>query len=655
MALAPAAPALTRAQLGALALTVVACTLPHVASAAPWVLAGLALAVGWRAGGVLYGWPLPGRFLRGALTLSATFAVGWHYHSIAGLDAGSALLLLMLALKLLETTGSRDRSVVVLIAWFVLFAGFLREQTLASVALLVAGIGAGLLALLQGARNGPALPLPAALKAVGRLTLHAAPLAIALFVLFPRLPGPFWAMPAPGSSARTGLSDEMSPGDISSLARSDAVAFRVRFSDATPVATDLYWRGPVLDRYDGRRWRAALDSGGTRTLPPRPEGRFRSYDYEVMLEPHDGAWLLPLDTPLDWDLATAELSGAMELRHSRSVDRRLAYRARSVAGGAFRPGQPPSPTTRAVARQRNPRTQALAGELRRQYPGDREFLLAILARFRTEEFFYTLEPPLLGADPVDDFLFRTRSGFCEHYAAAFTLLARAGGLPARVVTGYQGGEWNPIGGHWVIRQSDAHAWTEVFVAGRWVRFDPTAAVAPQRIELGLEAALPELAGGDLPLPGGQRLLDAIALRWDALNANWDRLVLAFGPDQQLGLLAALGVRRPGLRDIALACAIAIAVVLVAFTVVELGHPRRARDPLGDAWRELTTRLARVTRPRAPAEAPGEYAAAVLALRPDLAPAVRSLVDRYVALRYERTPAAADIAAFRRAVRRFRPR
>jgi transglutaminase-like putative cysteine protease len=655
MAAGPAAPALTRAQLGALVLTVVACTVPHVTSAAPWVLAGLALAVGWRAGGVLYGWPLPGRFLRGALTLSATFAVGWYYHSIAGLDAGSALLLLMLALKLLETTGSRDRSVVVLIAWFVLFAGFLREQTLASVALLAAGIGAGLLALLQGARNGPALPLPAALKAVGRLTLHAAPLALALFVLFPRLPGPFWAMPAPGSAARTGLSDEMSPGDISSLARSDAVAFRVRFSDAAPAATDLYWRGPVLDRYDGRRWRAAVDGGGARTLPPPPEGRARTYDYEVMLEAHDGAWLLPLDTPLDWDLAAAELSPALELRHSRSVDRRLAYRARSVAGGAFRPARPPAATTRAVARQRNPRTQVLAGELRRQYPADRDFLFAILARFRSEAFFYTLEPPLLGADPVDDFLFRTRSGFCEHYAAAFTLLARAGGLPARVVTGYQGGEWNPIGGHWVIRQSDAHAWSEVFVAGRWVRFDPTAAVAPQRIELGLEAALPELAGGGLPLPGGQRLLDAIALRWDALNANWDRLVLAFGPDQQLGLLAALGVRRPGVGDIAVACAIAIAVVLVAFTVAELGRPRRARDPLGDAWRELAARLARVTRPRAATEAPGEYAAAVLALRPDLAPTVRALVDRYVALRYERLPAAADVAAFRRAVRRFRPR
>jgi transglutaminase-like putative cysteine protease len=643
---------MTRTQFTWLLAAVAACTAPHLAAVTPWVMAVLAGTILWRGGALLGRWPLPGRWLRALLTLAATFAVTWQHHGITGIDAGSALLLLMLALKLLETTGVRDRTVVVLIAWFALFAGFLREQSLLSVAQLAAGVGAGALALLQGARTGPALDNATSLRGVGRLLAHAAPLAVALFVLFPRLPGPLWALPAAGGGGRTGLSAEMSPGDISSLALSDVVAFRVRFTGDAPAPAELYWRGPVLERFDGRRWRSGGSAVADTPARSRPAPGAPRYEYEVTLEPHGGPWLLALETPFDWDLLEASLSPAAELVSPRGVDRRMAYRARSVGGGTLATA-PPDPTLLGIARQRNPETQALAARLRSATASDHEYLLAILQRFRTEEFFYTLTPGTLGTEPIDDFLFRTRQGFCEHYAAAFTLLARAGGLPARVVTGYQGGDWNPVGGYWVVRQSNAHAWSEVWLDGRWVRFDPTAAVAPQRIEAGLDAALPDGAAGDLTLAGGQRLLDAVALRWDALNATWDQFVLAFGPEQQADLLERLGWRAPTGRDIALACAGVTSLVLLFFTAAQLGRPRRARDPLAEAWQELARKLARQTRAPDPDESPAEYVAAVGRLRPDLATLAAPLVTRYLALRYDALPTAAEVSAFRQAVRRFR--
>jgi transglutaminase-like putative cysteine protease len=645
---------MTPAQFGWLLAAVASCTAPHLASVTPWVTAVLAATILWRGGALLERWPLPGRWLRVLLTLAATFAVTWQHHGITGIEGGSALLLIMLALKLLETTSSRDRSVVVLIAWFALFAAFLREQSLLSVVQLAAGVVTGVIALLQGARTSPMPDSTAGLRCAGRLLAHAAPLAITLFMLFPRLPGPLWALPATGGGGRTGLSAEMSPGDISSLALSDDVAFRVRFIGAAPPPADLYWRGPVLERFDGRRWRSRNGAMAGPAAPSRPAPGAARYEYELTLEPHGSPWLLPLEAPFDWDLLDASLSPAAELVSPGGVDRRMAYRARSSGGGTLSTA-PPDATLLGIAGQRNPETQALAARLRAETGSDREYLLAILRRFRHEEFFYTLSPGTLGAEPIDDFLFRRRQGFCEHYASAFTLLARAGGLPARVVTGYQGGDWNPVGGYWVVRQSNAHAWSEVWLDGRWERFDPTAAVAPQRIEAGLDAALPDGATDGLPLAGSQRLLDAVALRWDALNASWDRFVLAFGPEQQAELLEQLGWRAPSGRDIALACTAATSFLLLLFTAARLGRPRPARDPLGEAWQELTGKLGRLTRPPAPHEDPSEYVAAVAALRPDLATPARSLAGRYLALRYDAPAATPDIAAFRRDVRRFRPR
>jgi protein-glutamine gamma-glutamyltransferase len=631
---------------------------PHAGAIHTWVIAGLAGSVAWRLGAAYRGWQLPGKLLRVILTILGTTGVAITYRRISGLDAGSALLILMLALKLLETHSTRDRSIVILIAWFVLFASFLREQSVASIPLLGAGVVSGTLALLQSARPSGLLTPGRALQMTGRLLVHALPLALALFLLFPRLPGPFWALPAPGVNGRTGLSDQMSPGDITSLAQSDEVAFRVRFTGPAPVPAELYWRGPVLDRFDGRRWRTLPDSvrdslPTPRTIAPSPGPGQRVFSYEITLEPNQQRWLLPLETPLAWDAPDSRLSGTLELLRNRPLDRRIAWSGRSVAAGSFQDPRQPDRVDLQLTSGTNPRSRALAREMRAAATSDEDYLRSILLMFREQNFFYTLQPPALGQQPVDDFLFGTKAGFCEHYASAFALLARAAGVPARVVAGYQGGERNPVADYWIVRQSDAHAWAEVWLAGRWVRYDPTAAVAPERIEIGLDAALPGQARDTLPLLGSGEWLERLALRWDAVNATWDRWVLAFGPDQQAAMLESLGIRSPSLRDVALICAATVSVMLLLFTWLSLRTHAVRADPVEEAWQRLCHVLARKVRPRAPAESPTEYAAAVAAIRPDLGAAIRHLAACYVHLRYDGVPAATEARRFTRLVRDLR--
>ncbi len=654
----PLGSATSLGQLGWLSLLIAVAVGPHAGSIHPWVITGLGAAVGWRLGAAWLGWQLPGRLLRAGLTILGSIGVLVTYRRISGLDAGSALLIVMLALKLLETHSTRDRSIVILIACFVLFASFLREQSVASVPQLAAGVVVATLALLQSARPSGLLTPLRALQMSGRLLLHALPLALALFLLFPRLPGPFWALPAPGGSGRTGLSDQMSPGDITSLAQSDEVAFRVRFDGPEPVPAELYWRGPVLERFDGRRWRTLPDSLRNQVPvlrnyipPPRPGQRV--FSYEITLEPNQQRWLLPLETPISWSAPDSRLAGTLELLRSRPLERRIAWSGRSVATGRFRDSAQPSRLNTDLATNTNPRTRALALELRAAASSDEDYLRRILQMFREQEFFYTLQPPAVGEQPVDDFLFGTRAGFCEHYASAFAVLARAAGLPARVVAGYQGGERNPVADYWIVRQSDAHAWTEIWLAGQWVRYDPTAAVAPERIENGLDAALPVLAGDSLPLLGTGVWLQKLALNWDAVNATWDRWVLAFGPDQQSALLEGLGLKSPSLRDIALVCAATVSAVLLLFTWLGMRPTTGKPDPVEEAWQRLCRKLGKRVRPRAPTESPAEYAAAVAALRPDLGRQVEDLAAIYLRLRYDGPAAPAEARSFARLVRELR--
>ena len=418
------------------------------------------------------------------------------YRTFNGIAAGSAFLVLMAGVKLLETRSARDLTVLIFISYFLQFAVLLRSQNLMQLPLLLICALVSTGALMRVHKGALPESYGTTLWRTGAMFLQALPLAALLFVLFPRLPGPFWGIAA-AQSGRTGLDDEMTPGDVSDLSASGEVAFRVRFDGRIPPPVQRYWRGPVLHEFDGRSWR-------------RPPAQFfheqpvrflgAPLDYQITLEPHDRHWILALDLPAEWPRNAAFRSYDFQLISQRALTDVASYRLRSYP--SYVAGTELSTAMRRrdlqLPPEGNPRSVALGRELAARHGNSRDVVRELLQMFRDHDFVYTMRPPLLAANAVDEFLFVTRRGFCEHFASAFTVVMRAAGIPARVVTGYQGGEINPLGGYLVVRQSDAHAWSEVWIDGAgWVRVDPTAAVAPDRIERGLLGAV----AADEPVPG----------------------------------------------------------------------------------------------------------------------------------------------------------
>ena len=445
--------------------------------------------------------------------VAAAFAVRSSFGYLSGRDPSVAFLYILVAIKFLETRTIRDGTLLVCLSCFLLITPFFYGQSmLAAIAVLpaVVLVGATLDAMTDGSGGAAAGAARwAALRRSGLMILQGAPIAILLFLLFPRLAAPLWGLPS-DHSAQTGLSETMEPGQISDLSLSDDVAFRVDFDGPVPPSRELYWRGPVLSRFDGRVWTmGSIQYGGE----PAPAGG-TAVRYAVTLEPSHRNWLFALDLPSALPSAESEsgrgdAAGALAIltRDQQLLSRApLAQSLRYVQQSVLRSSYPANARFDAPANlrlpDRNPRTRQLAQQLRAQYPDDRQMIAAVLTWFNRENFVYTMSPPLLNEDTADEFLFDTRRGFCEHYASAFVVLLRSAGIPARVVTGYQGGAMNPRGNYMIVRQSDAHAWAEALVDGRWQRYDPTAAVSPSRIENGLGGALPlgEQPAIDAPAP-----------------------------------------------------------------------------------------------------------------------------------------------------------
>jgi transglutaminase-like putative cysteine protease len=636
--------------LGALAAAVA----PHVPFLPGWISLLIATAVAWRWAAERRGWPLPPRWLRVLVAIAATLAVLGTYRTLNGIEAGTAFLVLLAGVKLLETRGSRDLTVIVFIAYFLLYSALLRDQRLPQLPYLLAG-GVFLTAALMRVHAGSAGDSGRnVLVRTGALLLQALPLAILLFVLFPRLPGPFWGI-GTGESARTGLGDEMTPGDISDLSVSGEVAFRVRFAGEMPPPAQRYWRGPVLHEFDGRSWRRPRAQAF-----PSQEVTYlgEPVEYQITLEPTDRPWILALDIPAEWPEREAFRTYDFQLVAPRRLSEVSSFRLRSYPRFVAGVELPQSLRRKGLQlpEEGNPRSRALARDLVERYGDPQAIAQAMLTMFREQPFVYTLDPPKLADNAMDEFLFETRRGFCEHYASAFTLVMRAAGVPARVVTGYQGGEFNPLGGYLIVRQSDAHAWSEIWIEGRgWLRVDPTAAVAPERIERGLMGAMGELE----PVPG--RLRDAsnlwlqATLGWDTLNDFWNERVVRFNAARQLDLLERLGVDDPDWRTLGLGMAASLAAFFVALSAYLAWRFRPpARDwpaRLHDVVRRRLVR--RGLRPQA-SEGPVAFLERAAAACPDLAADLAQIRNVYVDLRYGPLPTDSDLRRLKHLVNRLRP-
>ncbi|HEY1069414.1 MAG TPA: DUF3488 and transglutaminase-like domain-containing protein, partial [Thermomonas sp.] len=555
--------------------------------------------------------PLPAllRLLLGGCALLAVAAVA----PGIGRDTACAVLAAMLALKPAETFTLRDGRSLVGLGLFAPFATFLLDQGPLSLLLALLAVLLSLLALQRlAADEGQLAPMPPRTAAGGVLRLCALglPLALAAFWLFPRLPTPLWGLPQ-RAIATPGLSDTMTPGQMFELLLDDSPAARVQFFGATPPQQQMYWRGPVLWDFDGRTWRQAHDLQRLPPAPVQPTGP--AWDYRIDLEPTEDRQLVALDLPTqlpDGAYASRDYTPWAEATQY-NVSR---WRMRSAPPAAFEADLPAPLRARALALPRgyNPRTLALGRQWRREAGNDprgradaaiAERALAMIRR----EFAYTLDVPMAGRNEVDDFLFDRKQGYCEHFSSAFVVLMRAAGIPARVVTGYAGAYRNPIGDYWLVRKSDAHAWAEVWLPARgWVRVDPTAAVAPERVFDTIADRRPGRIAG----------LDALVPMFNAgdwLRRGWNDFVLGFNAQRQQSLLKPLGLEKLGAGGLAALFA-ALAGLALAWMAWRISRGERERDPLLRAWHRLEGRYRRLGRGRAPHEPPRQWAARVAADR-----------------------------------------
>ena len=646
-----------------LLLAVTFVVVPHFEHLIWWATAVLVLLLIWRAFLTLTQRPTPSRLLMMPLLMAAGAAVYLQYRTVVGQQAGVTFLLLLMALKLLEMRARRDIFVVIFLSFFILLTQFLNGQEIHVAVMALMAVAALFFVLISVNLDDTDLPAGRKFKMVGLTLLKAIPLTAVLFVLFPRISGPLWGTPGDTATGNTGLSNSMAPGSISRLLESGEIAFRVRFEGAPPSNDKLYWRGPVFGTFTGRAWGPLLQ----RQQDPPPisiKGDARSIvSYSVTLEPNNRDWLFALEAPVALPVLgdfSVRITPEMRIITSDLVRQRVRYDMRSYTSYRFNVEANESERRNwlDLPPTYNPRSLQLAEEIRSRSGNDADRVRATLDHLRRGGYAYTLSPPRLGRNSIDEFLFDTRQGYCEHYSSAFVFLMRALDVPARVVTGYQGGELNPVDGFITVRQSDAHAWSEVWLQGRgWVRVDPTAIVAPARIDQGAS----ELARqSGITLPGGASSftwLRSIRFNWEAVQNSWNQWVLSYSQDRQRDLLGLLGLT-PNWESLALMLAVIVAIVLAAMAGISL-RSRTERDPLGEAFRLLRDRLDRAGVTTAEHLGPRElYARSKRMLVPDDAKHARKLLSRIERMRYSRGSqdvVRADVRALRRAIREFRPR
>ncbi|MCJ0762705.1 transglutaminaseTgpA domain-containing protein [Variovorax terrae] len=628
--------------------------LPQVGNLPLWcslLAAGVLLWRGWLA---VTARPLPGKWwLLGLLaaTLAATLAT---HRTLLGRDAGVTLIVVLLALKTLELRARRDAFVIFFLGFFTMLTNFFFSQSLLTAAAMLVALLGLLTALVNAHMPVGKPPLLQAARTAGWMALLGAPIMAVLFMLFPRL-APLWGIPSDAMSGRSGLSASMQVGNIASLALDESIAMRIRFEDGRiPPQQDLYFRGPVLSAFDGREWRPLASRFSQRNgVPAALEVVGAPYRYEVTLEPNNRPWIFVMEAAEQRpELPGAELAMTPDLQwlSNRPVTDLTRYKAVSYAD--FRHG--PQRFAAGLAEYQllpdgfNPRTRALAAELRNQQPraDSAALVAAVLDRLRSGGYTYTLDPGVYGANTADEFWFDRKEGFCEHIASAFVVLMRALDIPARVVTGYQGGERNSVDDYWIVRQSDAHAWAEVWMAGRgWVRVDPTAAVAPSRIGALQRLQAPRGVFASAIGTVSPGLAETLRAAWEAVNNGWNQWVLNYTQSKQLDLLKNLGFESPSWEDLSyvlIGLVVLVSLGGAAWTLWE----RSQHDPWLRLLGRARRRLHEAGLEMAPASPPRQIAALARRRFGAGADALADWLLRLEAQRYARDPRG-NLAALRR--------
>ncbi len=621
--------------------------LPQVAYLPWWCSVLAALVLLWRGMLAWRGLPLPGKPWLLALMVVTLGATWFQHRTVLGREAGVTLIVVLLALKTLELRARRDAYVVFFLGFFTMLTSFFNSQSLLMAASILLGLMGLLTALVNAHMPVGRPPLWLAARTAGKMALLGAPIMVVLFVLFPRL-GPLWGIPSDAMTGRSGLSASMQVGHIGNLALDGSIALRVKFQDRIPPQPELYFRGPVLSVFDGRTWSAAQTRYPGRLQPP-PELQVQGdpVRYEITLQPTLRPWLLLLDAadvPPSVPGFEVSMTPELQWRTTQPITDLLRYRAQSHT--QFRHGPQRFVNGLQIDLELpggfNPRTRELAAQLRsdpRLAQADTTALVqAVLQRLSNGGYQYTLDPGVNGLHSADEFWFDSKQGFCEHIASAFVILMRNLGVPARVVTGYQGGEANAVDGYWVVRQSDAHAWAEVWQAGRgWMRVDPTAAVAPGRVGSlqRLQAPTGAVANALNTVFGtvSPGALARLRATWEAMNNGWNQWVLNYTQSRQLDLLKNLGFESPRWEDLVLVLA-SLLVLAGASGALWTLWERRQSDPWLRLLHRAHARARRAGLEPGPGTAPRHLAALLLQRHgADATATVRAWLLRLEAQRY----------------------
>jgi transglutaminase-like putative cysteine protease len=648
-----------------LLLVIAAVVLPQVVHLPLWCSGLVAGVLVWRGTLAWKSQALPSRWWLAALLVIAIAATFATHKTILGRDAGVTLLVILLALKTLELRAQRDAFVVFFLGFFCMLSNFLFSQSLLTAfAMLVALLGL-LTALVNAHMPVGKPPLMAAAKIAGKMALLGTPIMVVLFMLFPRL-APLWGTPGGPLQGKSGLSANMRVGTIANLALDDSIAMRIKFEGKPPAARDVYLRGPVLSSFDGREWLPLKNSGAVSNL--RVAGP--SLSYEVTLEPNNKPWVFALDAAASAPVLVGYqilMTPDLQWLTNRPVTELIRYKMQSHTQFSYGPEKQELSLQNYVdlPASYNPRTLQLATDLRRDArfaQADATTLVTeVMQKLRTGGYEYTLEPGVYGDNTADEFWFDRKAGFCEHIASAFVVLMRAMDVPARIVTGYQGGEFNEVDGYWVVRQSDAHAWAEVWQAGKpdgstagsWVRVDPTSAVAPQRIDSQQRLTAPSgVFGGvisslwtsTLGNDGYNPLLQLRAV-WDAVNNTWNQKILNYSEATQLNVLKNLGFTSPSWADLSyvlIAMIVAVSLLGIAWTTWD----KRQHDPWLRLLSSVRTRLAKTGFTSPANMSPRELACIAVNHFGASAKPLAAWLIQLEELRYQKHPSRNDISSMK---------
>lgn len=607
----------------------------HIPNLPVWVIIASVGFGTWRYLLDRYQWAMPKIWALLPITLIICVGIIVTFKGFLGRDASLSLLVVMCSLKLLETKTLRDYMLVIVLAYFLVGNLFLFNQTIATFGLSIAPLIllTATLINISFKDTGKQSDIQFTLKLAAQLLLQAVPVMLILFVLFPRIPGPLWGLPQDANSGMSGLGDSLQFGNISNLTKNSAIAFRVQFKNAAPERGELYWRGPVLWHQEDRSWTMSSSKIGLQPEIAKVSGN--PIQYTMTLEPHNRLWMLMLDLPtlIPQD---ARLTHDYSVVANKPVRTRLRYDA--VSYSSYQLGLNLGERERLLSLQinegENPKTVQLAESWQGLSAVDK--INAALKRYREQPFVYTLKPPRLNDNPVDDFLFNTKRGFCEHYATSFVYLMRAAGVPARIVTGYQGGEYNPNGDYYIVRQSDAHAWAEVWLANKgWVRVDPTAAVSPERIENGISDALDEADALPLMARPDYPWLKKAYLNWDTVNNGWNQWVLGYDDKKQLDFLRKLSGKNLNLMQILIGMVAIIAVIMGLTTYFLVKQQKAKLNPAQRLYAQYLNQLKRAGLSQNNGETALDFATRAAKILPNQQTQIMDIAQRYNVITYSK--------------------